>query len=121
MSPHKKSDDRLRSILLKDSSSSRSGVEEVIFDGHISPVAKIKVIGAGGAGVNTINRMIASGYEGVEFIAVNTDAQALYSSQAALKLNIGRQTTRGLGAGANPEIGKKAAEESTEEITEALR
>ena len=64
--------------------------------------------------------MIASGYEGVEFIAVNTDAQALYSSQAGLKLNIGRQTTRGLGAGANPEIGKKAAEESIDDIRKIL-
>ena len=63
MSPIKKSEDRLRNILLKDSSQQRPMVEEISFDGHISPVAKIKVIGAGGAGVNTVNRMIDSGYE----------------------------------------------------------
>lgn len=119
MSVVKKPEDRLRNILLNKEIS--TSAEEVSFEGHISPVAKIKVIGAGGAGVNTVNRMIESGYEGVEFIAINTDAQALYSAKAPLKLNIGRQTTRGLGAGANPEVGKRAAEESAEEIKEALK
>lgn len=88
--------------------------------GHISPVANIKVVGVGGGGNNAVNRMIESGIEGIEFIAVNTDAQALFTSKAPTRINIGRATTRGLGAGANPEIGKKAAEESSEEIKQAL-
>jgi len=86
----------------------------------ITPVANIKVMGVGGGGCNALNRMIKSGLKGVEFIAVNTDAQALYHNDAPTKLNIGRATTRGLGAGANPDIGKQAAEESIEEIKEAL-
>lgn len=86
----------------------------------ITPVANIKVMGLGGGGGNAINRMIKSGLKGVEFIAVNTDAQALYHNDAPTKINIGRATTRGLGAGANPDIGKQAAEESMEEIKEAL-
>lgn len=83
-------------------------------------VARIKVVGVGGAGNNAVNRMIEAGVEGVEFIAVNTDAQVLLSSQADLKINIGKATTRGLGAGANPEIGEKSAQESSEEIKAAL-
>ncbi|MDD5213648.1 MAG: cell division protein FtsZ [Candidatus Gracilibacteria bacterium] len=86
----------------------------------MSPIARIKVIGVGGAGSNAVNRMIDSGLEGVEFIAINTDAQALYNSNAPKKINIGKAVTRGLGAGANPEQGKKAREESTEEIKAAL-
>ena len=86
----------------------------------ITPVANIKVMGVGGGGCNALNRMIKSGLKGVEFIAVNTDAQALYHNDAPTKLNIGRATTRGLGAGANPDIGKQAAEESIEEIKEAI-
>ena len=70
--------------------------------------------------MNAINRMIQSGLEGVEFIAVNTDAQALFTSRATTRVNIGRATTRGLGAGANPQIGQKAAEESSEEIKQIL-
>jgi cell division protein FtsZ len=88
--------------------------------GYISPVANIKVVGVGGGGNNAVNRMIESGIEGIEFIAINTDAQALFTSKAQTRINIGRATTRGLGAGANPEIGKKAAEESSEEIKQAL-
>ncbi|HBB26871.1 TPA: cell division protein FtsZ, partial [Candidatus Gracilibacteria bacterium] len=99
---------------------SRNSVEEINVSEYISPIANIKVVGIGGAGSNAINRMIQSGLEGVEFIAVNTDAQALFTSKAQVRINIGRATTRGLGAGANPEIGKKAAEESSEEIKQAL-
>ncbi len=88
--------------------------------GYISPIANIKVVGVGGAGNNAVNRMIESGIEGIEFIAVNTDAQALFTSKAQTRINIGRATTRGLGAGANPDIGKKAAEESSEELKQVL-
>lgn len=88
--------------------------------GYISPIANIKVVGIGGGGNNAVNRMIDSGIEGIEFIAINTDAQALFTSKAQTRINIGRATTRGLGAWANPEIGKKAAEESSEEIKQAL-
>ena len=91
---------------------------------HSSPhnyLAVIKVVGIGGGGVNAINRMIDSGLRGVEFIAVNTDAQALLMSDADIKLDIGREITRGLGAGANPEIGRASAEAHTEEIEDALK
>jgi cell division protein FtsZ len=84
-------------------------------------LALIKVVGIGGGGVNAVNRMIEHGLKGVEFIAINTDAQALLMSDADVKLDIGREETRGLGAGANPEIGKKAAEDHAEEIEEALK
>ncbi|PKL37140.1 cell division protein FtsZ [Candidatus Peregrinibacteria bacterium HGW-Peregrinibacteria-1] len=86
----------------------------------ITPVANIKVVGVGGGGGNAVNRMIKAGLKGIEFIAVNTDAQALYHSEAPTKINIGQATTRGLGAGSNPDIGRQAAEESIEEIKEAL-
>ena len=82
----------------------------------ISPVAKIKVIGVGGSGNNAVNRMIKAQVSGVDFLAVNTDAQALYHNNAATKINIGKGTTRGLGAGSDASMGKKAAEESSEEI-----
>jgi cell division protein FtsZ len=82
--------------------------------------ATIKVIGVGGGGNNAVNRMIEDGVEGVEFIAVNTDAQALNQSKAEIKMQIGTTLTRGLGAGANPEIGKKAVEESKQQIQEVL-
>ncbi|MCW1926859.1 cell division protein FtsZ [Bhargavaea beijingensis] len=91
------------------------------FDTNIDALAVIKVIGVGGGGNNAVNRMIEHGVQGVEFIAVNTDAQALKLSQAEVTLQIGEKLTRGLGAGANPEVGKKAAEESKEQIEEALR
>ncbi len=84
-------------------------------------IALIKVVGVGGGGVNAVNRMIESGLKGVEFIAVNTDAQALLMSDAELKLDIGRQLTRGLGAGSDPEVGRQAAEEHRTEIEEALK
>lgn len=87
---------------------------------EISPVALIKVIGCGGGGSNALNRMIKANMKGIEFIAVNTDAQALYHSDAHVKINIGKATTRGLGAGSNPEVGRQAAQESSEEIRAAL-
>ena len=82
--------------------------------------AKIKVIGVGGGGSNAVNRMIRAKVEGVEFIAANTDLQALKLSQAPVKLQLGAKLTKGLGAGANPEVGRKAALEDTEKILEAL-
>ena len=87
----------------------------------IDGTATIKVIGVGGGGTNAVNRMVDSGIRGVEFVAVNTDRQALILSKAASKIQIGEKITRGLGAGANPDIGAQAAEESKAEITEALR
>jgi cell division protein FtsZ len=84
-------------------------------------LAVIKVVGIGGGGVNAVNRMIEEGLKGVEFIAINTDAQALLMSDADVKLDVGRELTRGLGAGANPEVGCKAAEAHREEIEEVLR
>jgi cell division protein FtsZ len=83
--------------------------------------AVIKVVGVGGGGVNALNRMIASGLRGVEFVAVNTDAQQLLMSDADVKLDIGRDITRGLGAGADPEVGRRAAEEHESEIESALK
>ncbi len=87
---------------------------------EMSPVASIKVIGVGGGGGNASNRMIKANVRGIEFITVNTDAQALYHSEAPTKINIGKATTKGLGAGSNPDIGRQAAEESAEEIREAI-
>lgn len=83
-------------------------------------LAVIKVVGVGGGGVNAVNRMIELGLRGVEFIAVNTDAQALLLTDADVKLDIGRELTRGLGAGADPEVGRRAAEDHSDEIEEAL-
>lgn len=83
-------------------------------------LAVIKVVGVGGGGVNAVNRMIELGLKGVEFIAINTDAQALLLSEADVKLDVGRELTRGLGAGADPEVGRKAAEDHADEIEEAL-
>ena len=83
--------------------------------------AIIKVIGVGGAGNNAVNRMVDSGIEGVEFVAVNTDRQALMLSKAGTKIQIGEKITRGLGAGANPDIGAQAAEESRQEISDAIK
>ncbi|HJY59603.1 MAG TPA: cell division protein FtsZ [Streptosporangiaceae bacterium] len=84
-------------------------------------LAVIKVVGIGGGGVNAVNRMIDEGLRGVEFIAINTDAQALLMSDADVKLDVGRELTRGLGAGANPDVGAKAAEDHREEIEEVLK
>lgn len=90
-------------------------------DNDLNQFAKIKVIGVGGGGNNAVNRMISSGLQGVEFIAVNTDAQALLHAMAPQRIQIGEKLTKGLGAGANPEIGEKAAQESREEIMQALK
>lgn len=90
------------------------------FDVDMNQLAQIKVIGVGGGGSNAVNRMIDFGVQGVEFITVNTDAQALNLAKAGVKLQIGEKLTRGLGAGANPDIGKKAAEESRDVIMETL-
>jgi cell division protein FtsZ len=91
------------------------------FDLDVDQLAQIKVIGVGGGGSNAVNRMIEFGLKGVEFITANTDAQALQSAKSDIKLQLGEKLTRGLGAGANPEVGKKAAEESRDLIVNALR
>src|SRR3989339_1461236 len=92
---------------------------------HVKPdiesVARIKVIGIGGSGKNAVNHMVSSKVRGVEFIAINTDAQDLHNSQAKRKIHIGKNLTRGLGTGMNPELGKRAAEETKEEIQEAIK
>lgn len=91
------------------------------FEFEIDQTAQIKVVGVGGGGNNAVNRMIDFGLKGVEFISINTDKQALYLSKAGQKIQIGDKLTRGLGAGANPEVGQKAAEESKDDITQALK
>ncbi|MDM5228186.1 cell division protein FtsZ [Cytobacillus sp. NJ13] len=91
------------------------------FDTNIDQYATIKVIGVGGGGNNAVNRMIEHGVEGVEFIAVNTDGQALNQSKAEVTMQIGATLTRGLGAGANPDVGRKAAEESESQLREVLK
>lgn len=96
----------------------RLSTQEVVPE--MSPIASIKVIGVGGGGSNAVDRMIKSNLRGIEFIAVNTDAQALYNSEAATKINVGKATTKGLGAGSNPDVGRQAAEESSDEIREAI-
>ncbi len=101
-----------------DSAAQSSGYQEVRPD--IAPNAVIRVIGVGGGGSNAVSRMISSKVGGVEFIAVNTDAQALFHNPANTKVNIGRGTTRGLGAGANPDIGMQSAKESSEELKKVI-
>lgn len=91
------------------------------FDTDLMQFAEIKVIGVGGGGNNAVNRMITAGLQGVDFVTVNTDSQALQLSRAGQKVQIGIKLTKGLGAGANPEIGAKAAEESREELTRVLK
>ncbi len=91
------------------------------FDDSLTPHALMKVVGVGGGGGNAVNRMIEEDLEGVEFISVNTDAQALKGNRSAIKIQIGRRLTRGLGAGARPEIGRAALEESRDEVGEALK
>src|SRR5215218_9933026 len=86
----------------------------------IETFARIKVMGVGGAGGAAINRMVDAGVDGVEFIAINTDAQALHHSRAKTKIHIGKDATRGLGAGADPTVGERAALESIEEIKKAI-
>lgn len=110
-------DDSSLKNLFSGSSSKRRNFEVTP---DVTPVARIKVIGVGGGGGNAINRMIRSNIKGIDFIAVNTDAQALYHSEAAVKINIGKATTRGLGAGSHPDVGRQAAEESSEEIKQAI-
>ena len=97
------------------------GIGMFDFDIDVEQFARIKVFGVGGGGNNAVNRMIDSGVRGIEFIALNTDKQALFSSRAEQKLQIGEKITKGLGAGANPEIGTRAAEENRAEILEALK
>lgn len=92
-----------------------------MIDTGSSYIAVIKVVGVGGGGTNAVNRMVDAGLRGVEFIAVNTDAQALLMCDADVKIHIGAKITRGLGAGANPEVGKQAAEESRDELRESLK
>src|SRR5438046_1292861 len=109
--------------------SKRSGATRVITEDRrvgmmqapANYLAVIKVVGIGGGGVNAVNRMIESGLKGVEFIAVNTDAQTLLMSDADVKLDIGRETTRGLGAGSDPDVGRRASDEHREEIQEILK
>ncbi|MDA8229456.1 MAG: cell division protein FtsZ [Desulfitobacterium hafniense] len=91
------------------------------FDMEVNQFAEIKVIGVGGGGNNAVNRMITAGLKGVDFLAVNTDSQALHLSRAGQKIQIGSKLTKGLGAGANPEVGAKAAEESRDELLQALK
>src|SRR3954470_5739929 len=88
---------------------------------EVESFARIKVIGVGGSGKNALNHMINSKVKGVDFIAVNTDAQDLHHSMAKKKVHIGKNLTRGLGAGMNPELGKRAVEETKEEIQEAIK
>jgi len=114
----RKSDDKLKSYLRGDFV--KNPIEEVNVSDYISPVANIKVVWVGWGWSNAVNRMIWTWLEGVEFVAINTDAQALFTSKAQSRINIGRATTRGLWAWANPEVGRKAAEESSEEIKQAL-
>jgi cell division protein FtsZ len=90
-------------------------------DPAISPIANIKVVGVGGGGCNAVNRMASSDFLNVEFVSINTDAQSLYHAKSATKVHIGMEVTRGLGAGANPDTGKLAAEESLEELKSALK
>ena len=91
------------------------------FEQGLNHMATLKVIGVGGGGNNAVNRMIEDGMSNVEFIAINTDGQALNLSKAESRIQIGEKLTRGLGAGANPDIGKKAAEESREQIEDAIQ
>ena len=114
-------EDKLKNLLSGSWTTASTGPEEINIASSISPVAKIKVVWVGGGWNNAVNRMIEWGLAGVEFISINTDAQALFSSLAPTKLNIGKIITNGLGAGSDPEIGKKSAEESREDIKVALQ
>src|SRR6476469_8704409 len=90
------------------------------FEENASQNARMKVVGVGGGGGNAVNRMIEEHLEGVEFVSVNTDAQALLSSKSDIKIQIGKKLTRGLGAGARPEIGRQAIDENRDEVIKAL-
>ncbi|MBT4937434.1 cell division protein FtsZ [Candidatus Peregrinibacteria bacterium] len=106
--------DQLKNIFSQKAASGDKKSKQVLPD--VTPSARILVIGVGGGGGNAVNSMVRSQVEGVEFLAINTDAQALHTSQAAKKVNIGKAVTKGLGAGASPDIGKASAEESSEEL-----
>src|SRR4029453_4793829 len=99
----------------------RSREEGTIMTPPHNYLAVIKVVGIGGGGGNAVNRMIEQGLKGLEFIAINPDAQALLMREADVKLDVGRDSTRGLGAGADPEVGRKAAEDAKDDIEELLR
>ena len=107
-------------ITMDDKPGRKNEPIKVSFDDTVPPSAKIRVIGVGGGGGNAVNRMIASNVAGIEFLAANTDCQALRSSKAPMKLQLGMKLTKGLGAGANPEVGKSAAIEDREQILQAL-
>src|SRR3954471_16610063 len=98
----------------------RGGLLRLQIDEDPNPCARIKVIGVGGGGGNAVNRMVRTGLDGVEFIVANTDLQALKNNAASLKLQIGSKLTKGLGAGADPNVGRSAALEDTEKILQAL-
>lgn len=120
MEPNQK--DALRNLFAgKQSSFKRKPVTVEMVTPEISPVAALKVVGIGGGGCNAVSRMMKAGMKGVEFIAMNTDAQALYHCETPNKINVGKATTRGLGAGSNPDIGRQSAEESSEEIKSVLQ
>jgi cell division protein FtsZ len=106
-------------MITMDDRTPRKGIQLVFEDGG-PKAANIKVVGIGGGGSNAVNRMIATGVAGVEFLAANTDCQALHASRAPVKLQLGAKLTKGLGAGANPEVGRSAALEDTESVIEAL-
>lgn len=105
---------------LKDILNGNNGPTEIVVSDYVSPVAKIKVVWVGGGWSNAVNRMIEGGLEGVDFIAINTDSQALFDSRATKRITIWNATTKGLWAGSNPEVGGRSAEESSEEIKSAL-
>jgi len=90
-------------------------------DNEQGNIAQLKVVGVGGAGGNAVNRMVEFGLRGVEFVSINTDRQALFTSKADIKVQIGEKATQGLGAGAEPAVGRAAAEESIDEINDAIR
>ncbi len=113
-------DDKLKSMLSGKAPSFSTWPQEVSISNSISPIAKITVVWVGWGWQNAVNRMIEGWLEGVDFIAMNTDVQALYNSLAEKRLNIGKMITSGLGAGSDPEVGKKAAEESREDIKAVL-
>lgn len=112
--------DSLRNLFAGKTSALKRKPSVEMVTPEISPVAAIKVVGVGGGGSNALGRMISTGLKGVDFIAINTDAQALYHCDAPIKINVGKATTRGLGAGANPDVGRQSAEESSEEIKSML-
>lgn len=114
-------DDKLKSLLSNKPQKQETSFQEVPLAASISPVASIKVVGVGGGWQNAVNRMIEAGLEGVDFITMNTDVQALYGSLAEHKINLGKMITGGLGAWSSPEVGKKAAEESREDIKALLQ